>query len=111
VAALQPGEIGKHRLGGGGARQHRASLDEEQAPGIGQRDAAADPVEQLRRIALLECGDGGAGRGLREVEMSRRLCDVLMLGDGDEYAKLLKGQSPKRLHEKQHQSQAESRDE
>ena len=61
---------------------------QKQCSSPGQFDAATDPIEQPHVVARFERLDGGADRGLCQIEVLRRACDVLKLGDGDEDAKL-----------------------
>ena len=90
-AALQPGQLGEHKLRGFRPGQDRLGLAQEQASGLRQLDAAADPAEQLGAVAPFQRADRGADRRLRQVQSFRRPRDMLPLGDGDEDAKLFEG--------------------
>ena len=66
-------------------------LGQEPAPGLGELDVAADPVEQLDAVLLFKRADGGRRRRLGNAQQLGRLGHVAALGDGDEDAQLVQG--------------------
>ena len=61
------------------------------AAGLGQLEAAADAIEELRVPARLQRGDRMAHRGLCEVQRSGGSSDVVAFSDRDEDVELLEG--------------------
>ena len=61
------------------------------AAGLGQLEAAADAIEELRVLARLQRGDRMAHRGLCEVQRSGGSSDVVAFSDRDEDVELLEG--------------------
>ncbi len=90
---LQSGEFCQRDAGVLGAGKDGASLGQEEPTCLGQFDPPSDAVEQPDVVALLQRGDGSAGRRLREVQRLRRLRHMLALGHGDEHAKLVERHS------------------
>ena len=84
-------KILQHRAGGGRAVEHVAGLGQEAAAGLGQLDAAAHAIEQMRAVARLQRRNGGRGRRLRDAERLGGTGDVAALGDSNKNAQLLKG--------------------
>ena len=93
AAPLQSGKLGKHDASVFGPCKHRAGLGQKQATRLGEFDPPPHAVEQPDVVALLQRGDGGARRRLREVQRLRRLRHVLALGNGNEDAKLIERHS------------------
>jgi hypothetical protein len=90
-ASRQAGKVCKHRLGGAGTLEHCLGFDQEQPAGLRERNAAADAIEELDRMAFFEGGNGRARGRLRQVQVAGCLGNMLMLGYRDKDAKLFKG--------------------
>ena len=90
-APLQAGVFAEGQFGGAHSRDDGPRLREKRLAGLGQLDAAADSIEELRVMARLQRRDRMARRGLREVQRLGGSSDVLAFSDRDEDAELLKG--------------------
>ena len=73
------------------ARAVMALASVRNAAGLGQLEAAADAIEELRVPARLQRGDRMAHRGLCEVQRSGGSSDVVAFSDRDEDVELLEG--------------------
>jgi hypothetical protein len=90
-APLQAGVFAEGEFGGAHSRRHRPRLREKRLAGLGQLDAPADAIEQLRVVARLQRRDRVARRGLSEIQRLGGLSEVLAFSDRDEDAVLLEG--------------------
>ena len=88
---LQAAKFAERKLRHIGARQHGPRLRQKGLASLGQLDPAPHPIEQLGVVTRLQSRDRVAHGGLCKVQGTRRLSDMLPLGDRDEDAKLLEG--------------------
>ena len=88
-APLQAAKFVQREFGRFHPRQYRFRARQKNMAGLGQLDAAADAIEELCAVPRLQCRNRMARCGLREVQRSSSLRDVLPLGDRNKNAKLL----------------------
>ena len=93
LAPRQPGEVVENTARLFQAGDHRPRLGQEHLAGRGQLEMAAHPVEQPRRLPLLERRDRSAHRRLRQMKPLGRPRHAERLGDDDEGVELLEGHS------------------
>jgi hypothetical protein len=86
-APSQAGVFAEGEFGGAHSRRDGPRLREKRLAGLGQLEAAADAIEELRVPARLPRGDRMAHHGLCEVQRSGGSSDVLAFSDRDEDAR------------------------
>lgn len=88
-AAFEISKLAQRQLRPFDLRQDDPSFQEKRAARLRELNAATNPIEELGPVTSFKSRNGVACCRLREIELSRRLRDVLALGYGHEDAQLI----------------------